>query len=61
MGCHEWMGLGPWSVSMMACYLDFLVGGEYNDSDKKQKIMIIIIITIGQAGGKQRTESFVVR
>ena len=37
VGCHEWMDLGPWSVLMMACYLDFLVGGEYNNSDKKQK------------------------
>ena len=24
-------------VSMMTCYLDFLVRGEYNDGDKKQK------------------------
>ena len=29
---------GAWLVSMMACYLNFLVRGEYNDSDKKQKI-----------------------
>ena len=28
---------GAWLVSMMACYLDFLVRREYNDSDKKQK------------------------
>ena len=28
---------GAWLVSMMACYLDFLVKREYNDSDKKQK------------------------
>ena len=47
---------------MMACYLDCLVRGEYNDSDKKQnKKIIIIIITMGQAGGKQGTGSFVVR
>ena len=28
---------GAWLVSMMACYLDFLVRREYVDSDKKQK------------------------
>ena len=48
---------------MMACYLDFLVRGEYNDCDEnkkiKQKNKIKNKITRDQAGGKQGTGSFV--
>ena len=28
---------GAWLVSIMACYLDFLVRGEYNDSDENKE------------------------
>ena len=40
--------LAPWCVARVddgMLHLDFLVKGEYHDSDKKQKKIIIIIIT----------------
>ena len=58
--CRRRWPHGAWLVPMMACYLDFLVRGESNDSDEKQKIKNKKIkITRGQAGGKQGTGSSV--
>ena len=59
---------GVWLVLMMTCYLDFLVRGEYKDSDEKKNEQQKTKQKNktkktgsgkGQAGGKQGTGSFV--